>query len=126
MVLDATHTTAGMEILCRDVEAMYGRVISVFGVLGDKDVAGMSQHLARVSDHVIVTAPDSERAMDPNEVCRVMRMCAEESSMAGGVSDALDEAMAMADGRTVLVTGSFRMVEGACRWLRTRSARYWI
>ena len=122
MVIDGTHTVAGTEALCKDIEGIYGTVDAVVGMLSDKAADGIIEQLAHVAGSVIVTSPESDRAMSADELAGTASKHLTDVIVIPKESDALDYAMEHS-GRTILVTGSFRMVEGAKRWLRTRSAR---
>ncbi len=124
LVVDGTHTVAGMTALCRDIKELYDKVLVVTGMLSDKNIDGMMSLLSGISDGMIITAPDSERALPADELGKVASKYLDEVIVIGDERSALDYAMEIANVRTILVTGSFRMVEGAKRWLRTRSARY--
>jgi dihydrofolate synthase/folylpolyglutamate synthase len=122
LVIDGTHTVAGMRVLCRDMRAVYGKFVTVFGVLDDKDADGMAEQLSEASDAIVVTAPESDRAKDPRELHGIVSKYAHDAVLEPSVEDAFERAMETAEGRTVLITGSFRMAEAAIRWLRTRYA----
>lgn len=126
IVIDGSHTVSGMRYLCEDVPKIYGKVVTVFGVLSDKNINEISGMVAGISDEVIVAAPDSERSADAEYVYEIMKKHTGSVIVAGSVSEAMDLATAKADGRTILVTGSFRMAEGALRWMETGSAKYSI
>ena len=123
LVIDGTHTVAGIDVLCRDMISIYGRFVTVFGVLDDKDAEGMSGILAEASDTIIVTSPDSDRAMDASRLFSIVDRNRGNALLEDSVDSAIERAMDLAEGRTVLITGSFRMAEAAIRWLRTRYAR---
>lgn len=126
IVVDVTHTKVGMSALCEDILRIYGKVTTVFGILSDKDLAGMSEYVARMSENVIVTQPDSQRAMPVDEVRRVMGLLKEDVVAKDDVDGAMEYAMSNMKGSIVLVTGSFRMAEGAYKWMDSKSVRYWI
>ncbi|MGN1044721.1 MAG: bifunctional folylpolyglutamate synthase/dihydrofolate synthase [Candidatus Methanomethylophilaceae archaeon] len=126
IVVDVTHTKVGMAALCEDILRIYGKVTTVFGVLSDKDLAGMSEYVAKMSENVIVTQPDSRRAMPVEEVRRVMGLLKEDVTVKKDIGSAMEHALAEMKGSIVLVTGSFRMAEGAYRWMDSKSVRYWI
>ena len=122
MVIDGTHTVAGMKVLCRDMSELYGHFITVLGVLDDKDAESMAECLCNASDIIIVTQPVSDRAMDAERLYGTVRAYAPDAEMITDLDDAIGHAMDVSAGRTILITGSFRMAEGALRWLRTRYA----
>ncbi len=125
LVIDGTHTVAGMRILCRDMKELYGSFVTVFGVLDDKDAEGMAECLSEASDAVIVTSPPSDRAMDAGRLSDIVTGFGCDTETYGDIGAAIERAADISGGRTILITGSFRMAEGAIRWLRTRYARYW-
>ena len=120
LIVDVTHTAAGMECLCRDVLRIYGHTVTVFGVLDDKDIAKMSEHVAAMSEKVIVITPDSPRALSSDITAGYVSRHSEDVSRAASFDEAMDLAMAESDGRMILVTGSFAMAESAFRWLERR------
>lgn len=122
LIIDVTHTSAGMKVLKHDILALYGRVVTVFGILDDKDLCGMAASVSEMSDKVFVAAPATERALDPAELLRGTGIICDDVTPAASVEEAIDMAMAVRGDRMVLVTGSFRMAEAAVRWLRRTSA----
>lgn len=123
LVIDVTHTAAGMKALCSDVLALYGRTVTVFGLLDDKDISHIAGSVAEMSDRVIVVSPPSERAMSSERILSEVLAHTDEAETADTISEAIERALDTAEGRTVVVTGSFVMAEGAYRWLESRSLR---
>lgn len=117
LVIDVTHTAAGMKALCRDVTALYGRTVTVFGILDDKDIHHIAESVSEMSDAVIVTQPDSPRALPCGRALDEIRIHKPEATCAASFDEAMEKAMGIRDGRTVLVTGSFVMAESAFKWL---------
>lgn len=78
VVLDGAHNESGAEVLAQAVKEYFaGKPVTlVIGILRDKDVDAIVKHLCPLADSVIVTKPDSPRAMDPAELAmRVKRYC---------------------------------------------------
>ena len=117
LIVDVTHTAAGMRALCKDILNTYGRTVTVFGVLDDKDVRHMAGSVSEMSDSIILVTPDSSRALPCEKVLEVFRPSGRDAECSDSFDSALEKALASADGRTVLVTGSFVMAESAFRWL---------
>ena len=124
LIVDVTHTKNGMLALCKDILNIYGKVTVVFGILSDKDLIGISECIAKMAAQVYVTEPDSDRAMKVSEVARVMGLRTDDIIGSQSVEDAIESALDDMKGSAVLVTGSFRMAEGAMRWLKKRSVPY--
>lgn len=76
LVIDGAHNGAGAFALRSSLDKYFdvdkSRVF-LFGVLKDKDVDVIIQNLFRVNDFVIVTKPDSDRAMNPTDVCNLLQ-----------------------------------------------------
>jgi dihydrofolate synthase / folylpolyglutamate synthase len=118
-VFDVAHNVAGSQALGAALaELPLPRpLVSLVGVLGDKDWRDMLGPIYRASDAVVLTLPPSapaERRWDPDEVLREMP-----AAHAVAVADfpaALEHAERLAgrdNGGTVLVTGSFHTVGDA-------------
>ena len=117
LIVDVTHTAAGMRALCRDILNTYGRTVTVFGVLDDKDVRHMAESVSEMSDSIILVTPDSPRALPCGSALEVFRSLGRDAESSDSFDSALEKALAVADGRIVLVTGSFVMAESVFRWL---------
>ncbi len=125
IIMDVTHTRAGAEELAKDISELYGKVLVVFGVLGDKDIEHIAQSIASITEKVVVTVPDSVRAAPLNCVLPVMKYLIPDVSEAGSVGEAIEIAMNARKGdEVILVTGSFYMAGDALRWLRRTYARF--
>ena len=118
VIVDVSHTAAGVKGLVRDVEEVYGKVVLVFGILSDKSVDEVCGLLAGVSSKVVVTAPDCERANPLEDTLAHMVRYFPGAQSAPTISEAIDKAVEIRDeGEVILVTGSFYMAEGALRWM---------
>jgi folylpolyglutamate synthase/dihydropteroate synthase len=117
LVVDVTHTAAGMRSFAEDIQRVYGRTVTVFGLLDDKDLTHIAESVAEMSDTVIVTHPDSDRALPCSHIADAVREHMSDVIVIPCVGDAIEEALRIAGGRTVAVTGSFAMAESAFLWL---------
>jgi len=114
LMVDGAHNTDGVDVL---VESLFEEFPTklwhvVFGVMGDKNVEAMVERLADVAHGFVVTAPESERAVPPNELAeRVAAVTDLPVTEAGSVQYAIEIARRHAgpDG-AVLVTGSLYLV----------------
>lgn len=114
LMLDGAHNTDGVDVL---VESLFEEFPSkswqvVLGVMGDKNVEAMVERLADVADGFVVTAPESERAVTPDELAtRVAAVTGLPVRVAGSVEDAVEIARRLAGPEgAVLVTGSLYLV----------------
>ncbi|HEY6583130.1 MAG TPA: hypothetical protein VIZ60_18635, partial [Rubrobacter sp.] len=95
----------------------------VFGVLREKDVAGMLSGFAGEAHVIVLTRPEGERASDPAQVGHEHDLRDREERRAWVVPDPV-EALDVATGAmkdvagVVLVTGSLSTVAPVLRWLR--------
>lgn len=81
----------------------------VLGVFGDKDTAGIVSTLAPAAAHVFATAPDSERAADPEQIADLVEDAGSPVTVHHGLADAAQAARAWAaasDRRAVIIAGS--------------------
>ncbi len=125
MVLDGAHNPDGAAALAQALAALYpGRPVElVFGVLADKDHAGMLDALGGAVRRVHLVAPDSPRARPPAAYRDLAaRLCAG-VDVHESCEDALESARAAArDGAVVCVAGSLYLVGEARRRLGADSA----
>jgi dihydrofolate synthase/folylpolyglutamate synthase len=125
VVLDGGHNAAGVSAALAAVRNAYpGRPLGlVFGVLREKDVAGMLSGFVGEAHAIVLTRPESERAADPAQVKRdhgPLDRARRGALVAPDPLDALGVAVGAVrevDG-VVLVTGSLSTVAPVLRWLR--------
>jgi len=72
VLLDAAHNEAGARVLAEFLDRMGRPVDLLFGVLADKDYAGMLGLLAPRARRIVLTAPASPRAKDPAELAALL------------------------------------------------------
>lgn len=116
VVIDGAHNPAGAAVLRATLDEVFpGRpVVFVLGILGDKDVEGITDLLVRAADGVVAVKPLSERAADHDRVLAAVRAERREAAdtVAGGVERAIE--LAGPDG-VVCVAGSLYLVGPARR-----------
>ncbi len=116
-LLDGAHNPAGMESLCASLrnEFTYKRLVCVWAVMADKDIAATLAAISPFCDVLIFTRPESERSATPEQLRAVLGPFRGEIYADLMVADALARAKALA-GRDdlILVAGSLYLV-GAAR-----------
>jgi dihydrofolate synthase/folylpolyglutamate synthase len=125
VVLDGGHNVAGVSAALASVRSVYpGRPLAVvFGVLRDKDAAGMLSGFVREAQVIVLTRPEGERASDPGRVGSEHNPLDREGRRALVVPDPV-KALGVAVGAVretdgvVLVTGSLSTIAPVSRWLR--------
>lgn len=125
VIVDAAHNPAGMAATVAAVQESFTftRLVGVLGVLADKDAAGILGALEPVLAEVVVTEPDSPRALPLHRLAAlaVEAFGADRVLVESALVDALEAAVEAAEaeglgGAGVLVTGSIVTV-GAARAL---------
>ena len=117
ILLDGAHNLSAIrslkESLIEDFD--YEKLIVVIGILRDKEYRRMMEEISSISDIVIVTKPDNERACDPEELYRYIDG---EKRIAKSVPDAIDMAVDIADKKDMIcVTGSLYTVSEGMRYI---------
>ncbi|RZS89797.1 dihydrofolate synthase/folylpolyglutamate synthase [Motilibacter rhizosphaerae] len=132
VLLDAAHNPAGALATAEALRDSFDftRLVGVVGAMADKDVRGILEAFEPVLAEVVVTAPRSERAMDPDELgaLAVEVFGPDRVEVVPALDTALDVAVGLAEedaevgGSGVLVTGSIVTV-GQARTLLGASGR---
>jgi dihydrofolate synthase/folylpolyglutamate synthase len=125
VVLDGGHNAAGVLAALAAVRRAYPRrhLSVVFGVLREKDAAGMLSGFAGEAHAIVLTRPENERASDPVRIGREhdpRDLGGRRARVAPDPVEALGvalEAVKGVDG-VVLLTGSLSTVAPVLRWLR--------
>ncbi len=115
LLLDGAHNPGAARALRQAlVELVLPRVRSchfLLGILGDKDVSGILAELLPLADRVVVTAPDSPRAMPPERLAAEAGRWTERVAVCRTVAEALETARSLTDSRDALcITGSLYTV----------------
>jgi dihydrofolate synthase / folylpolyglutamate synthase len=123
VVVDGGHNTAGLSAALAGIRAVYGErpLGVVFGVLREKDAASMLAGLRDEADDIVLTRPESERAVDPAHLEQGLLDRGESRALVvedpvealGAALEAVRE-----DAGVVLVTGSLSTAAPVLRWLR--------
>jgi dihydrofolate synthase/folylpolyglutamate synthase len=110
IILDGAHNPAGIRALAAYIERFYTgrRVWLIYGAMRDKSLDEISGILAPLASEIILTAPDSGRALRPEALCHFFdHPCVR-------IARRLPEALAMLDKASpkdlIFVTGSLFLV----------------
>jgi dihydrofolate synthase/folylpolyglutamate synthase len=111
VLVDAAHNPHGAHALVTALRESFDfdEWGVVFGVLGDKDAAGIVNELATVAARVFATAPDSERARDADDVADLVEAAGLPVTVHPDLTDAVDAARewaAASERRAVVIAGS--------------------
>lgn len=125
ILLDGAHNPSAVRTLKRFLKKSipFRRLTVVVGILEDKAWKPMLRELAGVSDRMILTRPQYERAADPHELASFVRTLKQDPvvipHLPDAISLALDEAGA---GDAVCITGSLYTVGDARAYLEEANA----
>jgi dihydrofolate synthase/folylpolyglutamate synthase len=97
-IVDGGHNPQCAEAVCESLLHYFPdtRRVLLLGVLRGKDAASMAAILDRAADEYVCTAPQSERALPPEELAAVLRPFGKRVSVCESVSDAVFTAKARA------------------------------
>lgn len=124
VIVDVSHTVAGIQGLAEDVGACYGKVVLVLGILSDKNVDEVCRLLSGISSDVVVTEPDSPRRNPVGDTLERMRKYFPSATSEDSVAKAIEKARELRrPGEAILVTGSFVMAKEALQWMGRTSLR---
>lgn len=120
VLVDAAHNPHGARALVEALRESFDidDWALVLGVLEDKDAAGMVAALTPIATHVFATAPDSERASDPDTIADLAEAAELPVTVHPTLDDAAEAARAWAatsDRRAVVIAGSVVLAGEALR-----------
>ena len=120
VIVDVAHNPHGAKSLAAALETSFTFVgiVAVVGMLGEKDAVGFLEALSPIVSQVVVTEPNSPRALPAGELARLAaEVLGDERVVLGGdLASSLGEAIGLADssgeygGMGVVVTGSVVLV----------------
>ncbi|MBF7729176.1 bifunctional tetrahydrofolate synthase/dihydrofolate synthase [Pseudomonas sp. N040] len=125
LLLDVGHNPHACEFLARRLREtpLAGRRLAVFGLLADKDLAGVVQAIQAEISQWAVTALPSPRSRSALELHDELLKAGVQASRHGSIGEALEaQCRQAAEGDEVLVFGSFYCVAEALAWLAQRGA----
>ncbi|MBR9699879.1 bifunctional folylpolyglutamate synthase/dihydrofolate synthase [Candidatus Woesearchaeota archaeon] len=111
ILLDCTHNPGGALTLKKEIKTIrkrYEKVISVIGIMSDKDIESMVTIFSQFSDYIIFTQPKFHRASKPEDLAQYTSL---PSEMINDVKKALKKAEKLAQPTDlIIVTGSIYTV----------------
>jgi dihydrofolate synthase/folylpolyglutamate synthase len=122
LILDVAHNPAGAWALRSALSERYDDrpLVFVFGAMRDKAISEMTEILFPLATRVIATRPENPRAASPEEIRQAASRTGTEVETIPDVKAALETALAGAEGKAVVVTGSIYLVGEAMRLLELR------
>ncbi|MDO8722634.1 MAG: folylpolyglutamate synthase/dihydrofolate synthase family protein [Syntrophales bacterium] len=113
LVVDGGHNPAGVSVLCRALknDFSYRHLILVFGVLHDKNFPLMLKNIAPLAHRIIITKPESERAVSTSELAGIASLYNDYVEVIEPTGQALKRALYLAGRHDLIcVTGSLYLV----------------
>lgn len=122
IILDGAHNPDGARVLVDAVKDIpRKRLICVLGILKDKSYQEVVAQVAPMCDTIIVTKPDTPRALDVNVLSAEVHRYREHVIQEENREKALDTALDLAgDGDVVLVCGSLYLVGPLRTYIRKK------
>ena len=113
IILDAGHNQSGIEALLKSIDndKKISKLTVVFGMLKDKAYQYAIRELASIADKMICLTPDSPRALSAFDMKNIAEMFCVNTFAFEDAKQAVDCALCDKDGRTILICGSFYIID---------------
>jgi len=107
LLIDAAHNTAGVKTLVKSLKNLfsYEKMILVFGVLADKNYTEMLDMIVPLAHRIILTKPESPRALDPTELLKLQILSHKNTEVIESIPHAWEKAVSYAE-KNDLVCGA--------------------
>jgi len=118
IILDGAHNVAGAKALKEAIRDSfdYKRLILLLGILKSKDIKGIVAQLAPLASRIIITKPQTPRAVEPEEIAEIAKEYSRSIVTKKKISQAIRQALSCAKrGDIVLITGSLYTVGEAIK-----------
>lgn len=124
IILDGAHNPAGARALARYLERFYGgrRIWLVYGAMRDKAIEEVGGILFPVAAELILTAPDTARALRPEALAEFAGRGHTEPGVEAAINFARTHA---ADEDVIVITGSLFVVGEARRFFLSTTGGRW-
>ncbi len=117
ILLDGAHNPGGIRALARHLGRFYSgrRIWLIYGAMRDKSLDEIADILSPVVDHVILTSPESQRALRSEVQQRLFDHTS--VSVAANIEEALRQTRTAGEEDLIVITGSLMLVGAARRML---------
>lgn len=123
VIADVAHNPQGIHVAVHEMARIFRprRMITVFGVLEDKNYERMLELISPYIDHVVAVTPKSVRALPAPELAAAAERLGIEATAAPSIAEGVQTAVKMAGSRDlVAVLGSHFIMEDTYRTLGKR------
>ncbi|MGI6038618.1 MAG: bifunctional folylpolyglutamate synthase/dihydrofolate synthase [Eubacteriales bacterium] len=120
-VIDAAHNEDSVRALTTAVDKLFENreIITVMGMLADKDYEYCIPEVARRSSKFVATTPDSPRALDAKSAAEIAEKYCDDVVTEPSIEKAVDKAFEMAgENGMVLICGSLYLIGEAKTYIR--------
>jgi len=125
-IIDGAHNPAAARALGGTWREIFGdrRATLILAILSDKNLRGICEAVARISEFVLLPKIRSERAADPEELARVLANIT--PPLPYSITQSVDEALARARAKPnpILITGSLHFAGEVLAHLRGELAAF--
>ncbi len=126
IVIDGAHNPAAAYVLAQTWRETFGdqRAMLILAIFSDKDLRGICEALAPISDYVFLPKIRSERAAPPDELAKVLSTIT--PSLPYSITESIGEALAFARSKPnpILITGSLHFAGEVLAHLRGEPAAF--
>ena len=123
-IIDAAHNPEAVKALAAAIDAYFADtpILTVMGMLADKDYERCIPEIAKRSRRMITVTPDSPRALPAEESAALARQFCGDVTAAESIGSAVDRAFALAKpGELVLICGSLYVIGEAKTYIRKKT-----
>lgn len=120
IILDAGHNQSGIEALLKAIknDRRITKLTVIFGMLKDKAYQYAIRELASIADKMVCVTPDSPRALSAFDMKNISEMFCQKSYGFDDAGEAVKCALKEKDGRTILICGSFYVIDKVVKELK--------
>jgi dihydrofolate synthase / folylpolyglutamate synthase len=120
--VDGCHNLHAAREIAPFIERNLGRPrLLVFGIMNDKDIAGVTSLLFPMFDEVITTDPYSPRSVPPANLAAIAKQLGIRASAIAEPDAAIEKALA-SDARTIFIAGSLYLAGAAIAYLDRKAS----
>ena len=126
ILIDGAHNAAGADALAHTVSTYFANddLTLVLGVLKDKEVDAIVNRLCPLAHKVIITRPDSPRAMDPVKLSEKVLVYNNNVTVEPDIIRAIHKGIdAAGEQGVILICGSLYLVGAARKYIKTMQSR---